>query len=97
MKLMTIAIEVNDMSISSRVSINKEAFEKYKDDYGLESPEKLAQQAEPVLNAASALTSELASKHMYICKSRGKEIEVIELHAKEIDALMDLLNKKMNE
>lgn len=97
MKLLTITIEIDDTSLMSRMTINNEAFEKYKDDYGLGSPEKLAQQAEPVLNAASALTSELASKHMYICKSKGKEIEVIELHAKEIDALMNLLNKKMNE
>lgn len=97
MKLLTITIEIDDTSLMSCMTINNEAFEKYKDDYGLGSPEKLAQQAEPVLNAASALTSELASKHMYICKSKGKEIEVIELHAKEIDALMNLLNKKMNE
>lgn len=94
MKLMTITIEVNDMSLSSHMSINKEAFEKYKADYGLESPEKLAQQAEPALNAVSELTSELASKHMYICKSKGKGIEVLEFHGEEIELLMKVLGIK---
>lgn len=94
MKLMTITIEVNDMSLSSNMSINKEAFEKYKDDYGFETPEKLYQQSQHVMDAVSELTSELASKYKYIRKSKGEDIEVLEFHNEEIDVLMKLLGIK---
>ena len=97
MKLMTITIEVDDMLLSSRMTINKEAFEKYKDDYGLSSPEKLAEQAEPVLNAASELTFELGSKYMYIRKSKGESVDVIELHRDEIELLMKVFGIEKSE
>lgn len=98
MELMKFTIEIDDMTLMSCMSINKEAIEKYKDDFSLESLEKLTERAEPVCKAIDELASEIATKHMYICKSKGKKIETIELHMEEINnILMLLLSKKMNE
>lgn len=94
MKLIKITIEVDDNSLSADMAINKEAFEKYKDDYGFETTEKLYQQSQRVMDAVSELTSELASKYKYIRKSKGEEIEVLEFHNEEIDVLMKLLGIK---